>query len=121
MTLRGLAKKLGLPYSTTRKYLLFLNEKGLLRLKEGPVGFMLDEEAERVLSEFLTLVRAGYTSEGAVRKMRGELSEDLGSEILRRLDVLEEELKEVKEMVEKLTEKNHKVGWFWKIFRRKKI
>jgi len=117
VTLRGLAKKLNLPYSTTRKYLLVLQEAGLIKLREGPVGLMIEEREEEALKELLSLLKSGYTIEGALKRMKGERVSD-DTEILKRLERIEQSLEELKEMVEELKkEKTHKKGWFWWLFK----
>lgn len=118
MTLRGLAKKLNLPYSTTRKYLLVLQEAGIIKLREGPIGLMIEEHEEEALKELLSLLKTGYTIEGALKRMKGERVSD-DTEILKRLDRIEQTLEELKEIVEELKkEKACKKGWFWRLFKR---
>jgi len=118
LTLRGLAKKLNLPYSTTRKYLLVLQEAGIIKLREGPIGLMIEEREEEALKELLSLLKTGYTIEGALKRMKGERVLD-ETEILKRLDRIEQTLEELKERVEELKkEKAYKKGWFWRLFKR---
>ena len=82
MTLRGLAKEFNMPYSTARKYLFMLKERGLVRVERGPNGFLIDGESVEVFKRFLELIETGHTPKSALNFME---KNDQGGLILRML------------------------------------
>ena len=100
LTLRGLSRKLNMPYSTTRKYLFILKDNGFVRVREGPVGLMIDEESQRALERFIGYIREGLTIEGALRKMK----ENDGRErnLVERIEKMERDLEEIKESIQEI-------------------
>jgi len=136
MTLRGFAKKVNLPYSTVRKYLLELEKAGVISIKEGPVGMMIEDSVEKIFLKLIKLMNAGLTFEGALKVLKGEklpfmeFNEDFKEELLEKSDRIENMLIEIKELLQKLIElqeehlnqeQNRKKGFFSRLFRRKNL
>ena len=134
MTLRGFAKKVSLPYSTVRKYLLELEKSGLITLKEGPVGMMIEDKTEKIFLKLIKLINSGLTLEGALKVLKGEklpfveIDEDFKEKLLEKFDRIESMLTEIKELLQNLIELQQersdkeqykKKGLFSRLFRRK--
>ena len=134
MTLRGFAKKINLPYSTVRKYLLELEKSGLITLKEGPVGMLIEDKTEKIFLKLIKLMNSGLTFEGALKVLKGEklpfveIEEDFKEKLLEKFDRIESMLMEIKELLQNLVESQQKCsdkeqtkkkGLFSRLFRRK--
>ncbi len=134
MTLRGFAKKINLPYSTVRKYLLELEKSGLITLKEGPVGMLIEDKTEKIFLKLIKLMNSGLTFEGALKVLKGEklpfveIEEDFKEKLLEKSDRIERMLTEIKELLQNLVESQQKCsdkeqtkkkGLFSRLFRRK--
>ncbi|MCD6449989.1 MAG: hypothetical protein J7L34_05735, partial [Thermotogaceae bacterium] len=110
ITLRGFAKKMQLPYSTVRKYLIELEKAGFINLKEGPVGMVIDEKVEDIFLKLMKLLNSGITLDGALKVLRGEklpfIQEDgeFKAKILEKSDRIENVLIEIRELLQNLIE-----------------
>lgn len=136
-TLRGFAKKVDLPYSTVRKYLLELEKTGLISLKEGPVGMMIEDEVEEIFFKLIKLMNFGLTLEGALKVLKGEKlpfmenNEDFKKLLLEKSDRIENMLVEIRDLLQNLVELQRECngnaskeqvkrqGFFSRLFRRK--
>ncbi len=113
MTLRGVARKLGIPYSTARRYLLELRNRGLIRIREGPNGMIIDEDSVSTLEKLMELLKDGYTLKSALDMLkRGEHEENISEMLKEILDLQKEILKKLEE-IESSSKK--RVGFLSKI------
>ncbi len=122
MTLRGLAREMKLPYSTIRKYVMILKEHGLITIREGPIGKMISDDAKEVLGRFIDLLKEGFTIDGAIKKLKigRPIENDSASFILKKLESLENDIKEMKSILLELSagkkKKRKKKWWLFNLF-----
>ncbi|MCL4407584.1 MAG: helix-turn-helix domain-containing protein [Thermotogae bacterium] len=97
MNIKEISRVIGLPYSTTRKYLNTLEEKGLIKQEKTPKGVECDDKAIDILKTLVELVKHEPLS-SAIDKIKS--SDPTLSVLLERMDKLEEENRKLREIVQ---------------------
>lgn len=85
---------LNLSYSTTRKYLKALQDRGFITIKMGEHGALLDEHAVKLMTRLVELIRDGNTLQVALEKLARGM-EKPSSEIIEYLQRLERRIEEL--------------------------
>ncbi len=106
MNLSDLAKTRSVPYSTVRKYVNALAEKGLIYPEVGSRSVTIRDNDVEVFDELLRLVRSGMSFRSALdrlseKKISGK--SDVASyfrKIEKKIDSLEEENRKLREIVQ---------------------
>ena len=107
MTIRGLARKFKIPYSTARKYLKLLENNGFIRIRQSEHGTQIDDYAVSIFEEFLELVKAGNTLQTALEKLAegstgpAHVIIDHLKRLERRIEELEKENRALRDIVQK--------------------
>ncbi len=119
-TIRSLSKKLGVPYTTLRGYIMDLKKLKVIRAPEGPSGLMINEAEKLIIEKIVRLIREkGYSLIAAV----GEIQKGRENvDVLERLDRLDLKMKEILERLENIEskiqecfkEKRKKWWMFWR-------
>ncbi len=116
-TIRALSKKLGVPYTTLRGYIIELKKLKLIKAPEGPSGLMINESERMVVENIVKLIRnRGHSLRSAVEElMRNSEQMEISSmltKVLLKLENIEEKLKKLEQSCAK---KKEKKWWqFWK-------
>ena len=74
LTIRELSQRVGLPYTTTIKYLKALQERGFISVRRDGNRVIYPDETEEILRQFVELIRDGVPFSQALEKLaRGEV------------------------------------------------
>ena len=136
LNLSDLAKSRNVPYSTVRKYVNALSEKGFISLETTPHSVTLRKKDIEVFDKLLALIRSGVSFKKAIEKL-GEGEGDNQDNVIdylrkleRKVDSLEEENRKLRELVQVYLSKvdelqkqlmpPKKKSWLFKIFRKTK-
>jgi DNA-binding MarR family transcriptional regulator len=136
LNLSDLAKSRNVPYSTVRKYVNALSEKGFISPETTPHSVTLRKRDIDIFDKLLALIRSGVSFKKAVEKL-GEGEDGDKDDVLdylqrleRKVDSLEEENKKLRELVQvylsKVDELQNQLmppkrrSWFSRIFSRGK-
>jgi DNA-binding MarR family transcriptional regulator len=136
LNLSDLAKSRNVPYSTVRKYVNALSEKGFISPETTPHSVTLHKKDIEVFDKLLVLIRSGVSFKKALDKLgEGEDGSrdnvvDYLQRLERKVDSLEEENKKLRELVQvylsKVDELQNQLmspkkrSWIFRIFKSKK-
>ena len=73
LSVKELSERVGIPYTTSAKYLKALQERGFVRVKREGKRVLYPDEAEEMLRQLVDLVKSGISfSQALDRLSRGE-------------------------------------------------
>ncbi|MCD6143668.1 MerR family transcriptional regulator [Thermococcus sp.] len=128
LTIRELARVINMPYSTTRKYVKALEDRGLIHMVRTDHGYQLGDHAVEMVKQLKALVESGISLNQALDQLAG--SKDNIMALLQRMDQkinnLEKENRALRELVQVLMAKIDqlpaleppKKPWWKRIFKR---